>query len=217
MSFPRQERGLGNRLDHRRFWIEKTYGSRQNQIMLKLGQIDIAESDDTVTPSHSESVIRVGPNIVEGISGAELRAAMRHWVTGVTVITASHEGKSVGMVSNSFTSVSLDPPLVSWCVDRGSSSYESWSNTDNFAIHVLSHEQKDFVTSFAKRGGEKFEGVCWHPGIHQSPILDDAILLLECEVWSRVTAGDHLILIGRVLTSTQPENFIPLTNHALFA
>lgn len=175
------------------------------------------ESDDTVITSHSESVIQVGADVAEGISPTELRSAMRHWVTGVTVITASHEERPVGMVSNSFTSVSLDPPLVSWCVDLRSTSYEAWSRTDNFAVHVLDHEQKSLVTSFAKRGGDKFEGVSWHPGVNHSPILDDASFSLECEVWSRLAAGDHLILIGRVIASTQPESFVPLTNHALYS
>jgi len=84
-------------------------------------------------------------------------------------------------------------------------------------VHILHHEQKSLVTSFAKRGGEKFEGVSWHAGVRNSPILDDATLSLECEVWSHLTAGDHLILIGRVIASTQPESFIALTNHALYS
>jgi 3-hydroxy-9,10-secoandrosta-1,3,5(10)-triene-9,17-dione monooxygenase reductase component len=175
------------------------------------------ESDDIVIASHPESVIQEGADVTQGISPTELRNAMRHWVTGVTVITTSHEGNPVGMVSNSFTSVSLEPPLVSWCVDLRSTSYDAWSKTDNFAVHVLDHEQKSLVASFAQRGGEKFEGITWHPGVHQSPILDDATFSLECEVWSRLTAGDHLILIGRVIASTQPEVFIPLTNHALYS
>jgi 3-hydroxy-9,10-secoandrosta-1,3,5(10)-triene-9,17-dione monooxygenase reductase component len=178
---------------------------------------NIKESDDRVIVNHPESVLPSGAGIAEAISPTELRNAMRHWVTGVTVITASYEGNPVGMVSNSFTSVSLDPPLVSWCVDLRSTSFDAWSQTDNFAVHILHHAQKSLVTSFAKRGGEKFEGVSWHAGVLNSPILDDATLSLECEVWSRLTAGDHLILIGRVIASTQPESFIPLTNHALYS
>jgi 3-hydroxy-9,10-secoandrosta-1,3,5(10)-triene-9,17-dione monooxygenase reductase component len=193
-----------------------TCGSRQNRRTLTVEQTTIVESDDTVIASHPPSAIPVGADATEGISPTELRSAMRHWVTGVTVMTASHEGNPVGMVSNSFTSVSLDPPLVSWCVDLRSTSYDAWSQTDNFAVHVLDSEQKNLVTSFAKRGGDKFEGIPWHSGVRHSPILDDASFSLECEVWSRLTAGDHLILIGRVIASTQPESFIPLTNHALY-
>ena len=150
------------------------------------------------------------------VTAAELRDAMRHWVTGVTVITTAWRDQVVGLVSNSFTSVSLEPALVSWCIDLRSSSLELWNDTDNFAVHVLGADQTALVGRFAKRGGDKFSGLDWVPGICGSPILAASVLALECEVWARYQGGDHLIVVGRVIRATQPESFAPLTNHAIY-
>ncbi|TFD12231.1 flavin reductase [Cryobacterium sp. TMT1-2-2] len=150
------------------------------------------------------------------VMSAELRDAMRHWVTGVTVITTSWRDQTAGLVSNSFTSVSLEPALVSWCIDLRSSSLELWNHTDNFAVHVLDEEQTALAARFAKKGGDKFSGMDWTPGICGSPMLAASPLALECEVWARYQGGDHLIVVGRVIRVTRPESFAPLTNHALY-
>lgn len=156
------------------------------------------------------------PLIYDTVTSEELRDAMRHWVTGVTVITTAWREQMTGLVSNSFTSVSLEPALVSWCIDLRSSSLELWNRTDNFAVHVLGEEQVELVARFAKKGGDKFAGLDWHPGVCGSPMLAAPTLALECEVWARYQGGDHLIVVGRVIRATRPESFAPLTNHALY-
>lgn len=154
--------------------------------------------------------------IHDGVTAAELRDAMRLWVTGVTVITTAWGDQRAGLVSNSFTSVSLEPALVSWCIDLRSSSLELWNHTDNFAVHVLGEDQKDLVARFAKKGGDKFTGLNWRAGVFGSPVLAAPTVALECEVWARYQGGDHLIIVGRVLRATRSEDFAPLTNHALY-
>ena len=156
------------------------------------------------------------PVISDMATPAELRDAMRHWVTGVTVITTAWHDQMTGLVSNSFTSVSLDPALVSWCIDLRSSSLELWNSTDNFAVHVLGEEQLDLVSRFARKGGDKFAGLDWRPGVCGSPMLAAPTLALECEVWARYPGGDHLIVVGRVIRATRPESLVPLTNHTLY-
>ena len=156
------------------------------------------------------------PRIYEPVPAAELRDAMRHWVTGVTVITTAWRDEMTGLVSNSFTSVSLEPALVSWCIDLRSSSLKLWSGTDNFAVHLLGDNQSHLVARFAQRGGDKFAGLDWRHGVCGSPLLAAPPLALECEVWARYQGGDHLIIVGRVISATRPDSFTPLTNHALY-
>jgi flavin reductase (DIM6/NTAB) family NADH-FMN oxidoreductase RutF len=156
------------------------------------------------------------PRIDEPVSATDLRDAMRHWVTGVTVITTAWRDEMTGLVSNSFTSVSLEPALVSWCIDLRSSSLELWRGTDNFAVHVLDDTQAHLVARFAQKGGDKFAGLNWRRGVCGSPLLAAPPLALECEVWARYQGGDHLIVVGRVISATRPESFAPLTNHALY-
>ncbi|WP_175637379.1 flavin reductase family protein [Sinomonas mesophila] len=154
---------------------------------------------------------------VQAVSGAELRRAMGHWATGVSVITTRSEGTLAGLVSNSLTSVSLDPPLVSWAVDRRSSSFDVWNTTDNFAVHILSESDRDLVRRFVAKGTEKFAGLAWEPGVLGSPIMADDVPRLECRLWQRVEAGDHVILIGEAVSVSDPESFRPLTNHVYWA
>ncbi|MFQ6155273.1 flavin reductase family protein [Micrococcus luteus] len=151
------------------------------------------------------------------VSPTDLRRTMGHWATGIAVITTESGGTLAGLVSNSFTSVSLDPPLVSWAVDRRSSSFDVWNATDNFAVHLLSESDRGLVQRFAAKGTEKFAGLAWEPGVLGSPIVADDVPRLECRLWQRVEAGDHVILIGEAARASDPESFRPLTNHAYWA
>lgn len=151
------------------------------------------------------------------VTGADLRRAMGRWATGISVITTSDGGVIAGLVSNSFASVSLDPPLVSWAVDKKSSSFEIWNRTDNYAVHILSESHRDLVKRFAAKGTDKFAGLAWEPGTLGSPIVADDVPHLECRLWQRVDAGDHVILIGEVVTVSDQDDFRPLTNHVYWA
>ena len=146
----------------------------------------------------------------------ELRAAMRHWSSGVTVVTTSaDDGARTGIVSNSFTSVSLEPALVSWCVDRGSSSFPIWSRAEAFSVHILGEEDADLVPRFAARGADKFAGLATVPSPVGTPVLEGVALRLDCTIWNRYDGGDHLIIVGQVRSITTPADLRPLTTRQL--
>jgi flavin reductase (DIM6/NTAB) family NADH-FMN oxidoreductase RutF len=130
----------------------------------------------------------------------ELRRAFGCFVTGVTIVSTMDDGaRPRGFTANSFTSVSLDPPLVLVCVARTAGSYLLFSRTPHFAINILSEQQRPLSSRFASKQPDKFAGVAWHPGETGSPLIDGTVAWLDCRTERQIDAGDHLILIGRVL------------------
>jgi 3-hydroxy-9,10-secoandrosta-1,3,5(10)-triene-9,17-dione monooxygenase reductase component len=155
-------------------------------------------------------------NVAESEAAAtELRSVMRHWATGICVVTTATAGRRAGLVMNSFASVSLNPALVSWCVDKASTSFDIWMETDNFSIHVLDQDGAHYVPRFAQRGVDKFEGLKTQVGSTGAPTLPDAAVRLDCRLWARYEGGDHIILVGRVDQITQPDSFAPLLSQHL--
>lgn len=141
----------------------------------------------------------------------ELRRHFARWATGVTVITTmDREGKPLGKAANSFHVVSLDPPLVAWCVDIGSTRYEEWLAANAYAVHVLGDHQTDLVPRFARSGGEKFEGLSWTPGPLGVPLLEGSHLRVITRVIARHLAGDHTYLVGEVLDMETGDDTNPL-------
>ena len=136
----------------------------------------------------------------QGRDTAALRRALGCFVTGVTVVTASDAGGLPhGFTANSFTSVSLDPPLVLVCVGREVERFDVYRRCSRFAINVLGQSQRQVSDRFATEHPERFAGVRWREGAHGSPIIEGCIASLQCEAWRRLDAGDHMILIGRVV------------------
>ncbi len=135
--------------------------------------------------------------------GAALREVMRLCPTGVTVVTARlGPGRVIGMTATSFTSVSLDPPLVLVCVERASSSHEGLVGTATFCVNVLGSGQADLALRFsAEAGRRRFAGVPSRDASAGSPILEGSVAWLECEVVAVHPGGDHSIVVGRVLES----------------
>lgn len=128
-----------------------------------------------------------------------LRNALGMFATGITIVTTTGpNGEPVGMTVNSFSSVSLDPPLVLWSVGQHAGSYEIFSNTDHFAVHVLRKDQEALSNLFASRGEDKFGGINWQPGEHGSPILGEYAVCFQCKMEHVYPGGDHQILVGRV-------------------
>jgi flavin-dependent trigonelline monooxygenase, reductase component len=103
------------------------------------------------------------------------------------------------LTANSFTSVSLSPPLVLVCIDRAAKSYTAFTQGNGFAINILSQDQRELSQRFASKAADKFAGVDWSKGANGAPILDGALAWLECRQWRWVTAGDHIVLIGEVV------------------
>jgi flavin reductase (DIM6/NTAB) family NADH-FMN oxidoreductase RutF len=128
-----------------------------------------------------------------------LRRAFGTFVTGVTVITTRDEdGTPRGMTANSFTSVSLDPPLLLVCVGKSASSFQAFNSAGSFAVNFLHEGQVEVAAIFASKSQDKFRAAT-HDRIHTgAPILTDSLTWFDCSVHNRVDAGDHVILIGQV-------------------
>ena len=133
------------------------------------------------------------------IDPVALRRAFGTFLTGVTVITTRDtDGAPRGMTANSFTSVSLDPPLPLVCVGKSAHSYDAFNSSDSFAVNLLHEAQTDVSNLFASKAANKFDTVN-HDRIHTgAPVLTDCLTWFDCSVHSRVDAGDHLVLIGEV-------------------
>ncbi|GJD51432.1 p-hydroxyphenylacetate 3-hydroxylase, reductase component [Methylobacterium crusticola] len=133
------------------------------------------------------------------VDAASLRRALGGFPTGVTVVTAREGERVVAMTANSFASVSLDPPLVSWCAALASASHGAFAAADAYAVHVLGAEHNDLALRFAGKSGDKFAGIAHHPGRTGAPILAGIAPVFECRVWARYPGGDHTILVGEVV------------------
>ncbi|WP_300517488.1 flavin reductase family protein [Aliiroseovarius sp.] len=128
-----------------------------------------------------------------------LRDAFGAFMTGVTVVTAHDaDGNPLGFTANSFTSVSLDPPLVLVCLANSSRNYQALSQAEGFAVNILAETQKDVSNTFARPVEDRFAAVDWRPGPHGSPVFDGVSAWFDCSMFNTVDAGDHLILIGKV-------------------
>ncbi len=134
----------------------------------------------------------------------ELRAAFGHYATGVTIVTArGPTGEHVGMTANSFTSLSLDPPLLLWTIARRSSNFEAFRAAPGFAVHVLHDGQQSLARVFSAREVDRFKGIETHAGRCGAPLLGDFHACFECETYARHDGGDHLIIVGQVVSMEQ--------------
>jgi flavin reductase (DIM6/NTAB) family NADH-FMN oxidoreductase RutF len=134
-----------------------------------------------------------------GLDRRELRNALGAFATGVTVVTASpDQGGRVGVTANSFTSLSLEPPLVLWCLARDSSNLEAFRRAGHFAVNVLAVGQHHLSRLFATSGVDKFAGVEVRPGVHGIPLLDGCLAHYVCRSVRQIDAGDHVIFIGEI-------------------
>lgn len=133
------------------------------------------------------------------IDPSTFRATLGRFASGITVITArDSDGRDVGMTVSAFSSLSLDPPLVLICIDNGASVAPVLEHCDRFAVSVLSDEQEPLSRRFSEKEIDRFEGVAYHRGQLDLPLLDGALANLECQVHARYPGGDHTILVGAV-------------------
>jgi flavin reductase (DIM6/NTAB) family NADH-FMN oxidoreductase RutF len=131
---------------------------------------------------------------------AEFRKALGAFVTGVTVVTTkSRNGAPRGVTANSFTSVSLNPPLILVCLARTAKSHQVFTEAEEFAVSILSKEQQAISSRFASSNPDKFVDVDWHTSVTGSPIIRHSSAWMDCVKHDMVDAGDHTILIGRVM------------------
>lgn len=131
----------------------------------------------------------------------ELRRAFGSFMTGVTVVTTSDaDSTPIGFTANSFTSVSMDPPLLLVCLGRQVMSFDVFCTTSHFAVSILSEGQEAISNNFASGPENRFSHVDWHKDPHGSPIIGGACATFSCRVHDRVEAGDHMIMIGEIIT-----------------
>ena len=136
---------------------------------------------------------------MSALDGAAFRAVLGHYPTGVALVTAiSPEGRPIGMIVGSFTSVSMDPPLVAYLPTTGSHAFSLLRTADTFCINVLSAHQEAVCRKFASRDEDKWSNVNWSTSPGGAPILDDVLAWIECSTESITEAGDHYLVMGRV-------------------
>jgi flavin reductase (DIM6/NTAB) family NADH-FMN oxidoreductase RutF len=131
------------------------------------------------------------------------RSALGRFATGITVITTrAPDGKCEGMTANSFSAVSLDPPLVLWSIKNEAPSLAAFTEAGAFAISVLTQEQADISHHFATPSPDKFAGIAIEEGFGGCPLIAGALASFECRLHEIVPAGDHRIMLGRVVRAT---------------
>lgn len=131
---------------------------------------------------------------------AALRQALGRFATGVTIVTCRDaDGGRVGLTANSFSSLSLSPPLVLWSLRTRSSALQAFLGAGRFAVNVLSVHQLELSRRFAQQGADRFDEGLWSEGLGGVPVLGGSAAVFECETVSSQRAGDHELFIGRVL------------------
>jgi flavin reductase (DIM6/NTAB) family NADH-FMN oxidoreductase RutF len=134
------------------------------------------------------------------IDSRELRTILGRFATGVCVITTvTPADKAVGLTANSFSSVSLEPPLVLWSLQNNSESYADFARPQRYAINILTSDQEALSTQYARKGDHELAAEHYSRGLFGNPILEGALASFECELETTHEAGDHLIIIGRVM------------------
>ncbi|PXW30366.1 UNVERIFIED_CONTAM: flavin reductase (DIM6/NTAB) family NADH-FMN oxidoreductase RutF [Williamsia faeni] len=136
---------------------------------------------------------------IETMSQAEMRRAMGQFASGVTVVTGMDDAGPIGFACQSFASVSLEPPLILFCADHRGRSWPRIRGTGRFSINVLHEDQTDLCARFGGSAGLKFDGLEWDMSKWTTPALPDVLMRVHAEVHDVHTAGDHDVVIGRVL------------------
>lgn len=153
------------------------------------------------------------PVSVTAIDPAQFRQTLGHYPTGVAAVTAlDAEGNVLALVVGSFTSVSLDPPLVGFLPDKRSTTWPQIHATGHFAVNILGSDQTLLCRQLAGKG-EKMAGVAWHVSENNLPILDEALVSIECRIAWVHEAGDHHFVLGQVLDMTVQREGDPMLFH----
>jgi flavin reductase (DIM6/NTAB) family NADH-FMN oxidoreductase RutF len=127
------------------------------------------------------------------------RDTLGQYATGVTIMTTlTQVGEPIGMTVNSFSSLSLDPPLILWSIAKTATGFGNFQLGEAFAVNLMSHDQEKLAMGMAKSSGDKFLGVNYLRGLGGVPLLTDCVAHLECLTDARYPGGDHEIIIGRV-------------------
>ena len=129
---------------------------------------------------------------------ADFRRILGHYPTGVCAVTTCLHGQPVGMIVGSFTSVSLEPPLVAFFPDRSSSTWPRIQASGRFCVNVLAEGQRDVCRALASKQEDKFAGIAHRSSASGMPIIDDGVVWIDCTLHAVHEAGDHFIVLGEV-------------------
>ncbi len=148
------------------------------------------------------------------VQAEELRRLLAHLATGVTIVATRHPdtGDLYGLTASSFASVSLSPPLVLVCIKTSLRSHDAIRGAGAFSINVLDQNVEHVARRFARRLANKFRGVPFHELLTGAPVLDGALVWLDCRTWAAYPGGDHTIYVGEVVAGGAREGF-PLIHH----
>jgi len=131
---------------------------------------------------------------------ASFRTVLGHFATGVTIVTSMDGDTPCGLAANSFTSVSIDPPMVLFCAAKDSSTWPKIKAAGSFAVNILGDDQEDICRVFATRGADRFSRIGWRAsGGSSSPLLHEALAYVDCTIENEYDAGDHVVVIGKVI------------------
>ena len=133
------------------------------------------------------------------IDDARFRQAMGHFASGVTVVTTAAGSELYGMTVSSFSSLSLNPPLVLICIDKSVPTHDILKHAGCFVVNILEERQEHISRRFATTANDKFKGVAWHTGKLGLPVLDNTLAAIECSLRDTLDGGDHTIFIGEVV------------------
>jgi 3-hydroxy-9,10-secoandrosta-1,3,5(10)-triene-9,17-dione monooxygenase reductase component len=142
-----------------------------------------------------------------------MRDVLGHFASGVTVVTALPDDGPIGFTCQSFSSLSLDPPLVAFAPARTSRTWSLLREIGRFCINVLAEGQDDLSQRFARRGADKFDAVSWLPSPHGAPVLEGVVAWIDAELWAEYDGGDHTIAVARVLDLGAHPDRRPLLYH----
>lgn len=141
----------------------------------------------------------------------DFRFALGQFPTGVTIMTTrTKSGEPIGVTASSFNSVSMDPPLILWSVDKNAFSAEVFSENEYFAVNVLADSQVATSNLFACRGEDKFKDLEYENALGDSPLIEGSVAQFQCKNWSVYDGGDHLIIVGEVKKYTYNRERKPL-------
>jgi 3-hydroxy-9,10-secoandrosta-1,3,5(10)-triene-9,17-dione monooxygenase reductase component len=153
------------------------------------------------------------PEVPRIVDPQVLRDVLGHFASGVTVVTALTGEGPAGFTCQSFSSLSLDPPLVAFAPARTSQTWPALRSIGRFCVNVLAEGQGAVSQNFARSGVDKFAGVPWSPSAHGSPVLDGVVAWIDGELWAEYDGGDHSIVVARVLDLGADPDRRPLLFH----
>lgn len=139
-------------------------------------------------------------------SPLDFRATLGHFASGITIVSGMHDGEPVGMTCQSFFSQSIDPPLVSFSVMETSTTYPKLRTAGRFCVNVLSESQQHVSAQFGRSSGDKWAGIQWKSTMGGNPVIDDTVMWVDCELEDELVAGDHIIVVARVVEMSPMEH-----------